>query len=661
MVVVNIILKEKILEAKQILGEKAAYIIAEDLHIDKWDSKSLKGCCPFHKEDTPSFIWNKKDNHFKCFGCGINYGILDHYQRQGLSFKEAVQKLFNETNTIVDDFEFINKNNINNNDYFKNYIYPKEETNTDRSKVEEYLAKRGINKDTLDFADIKQDTHGNIVFEHRDIDGKLLCVKYRPSRAVKKNEPKMWWQKDTSTCPILYGVNQIDITKPLLIVEGHMDRLSCIEAGFTNVVSIPHGAENLSWIEFNWEWLDNFETIILWADNDDPGKKMIKESIVRIGEHRCKIVEPDIVVENKVKEFWKQYNKNINKTDANNVLVACGKQEVLNLINNAKEVPIPDVAKLMECEEFDINKAEVLPTGTKELDSYIYAYIEGTLNIWTGRTGGGKSTYIIQSCLNEAIDKGYPTFVYSGELTKSQLKNWVILQLAGRNHIIEWDNGDNKPKTYTVTNEAKKEIEEKYMDLIYIYDSYLVATPEKVISRMEYMRKKYGVKNFIIDNLMCFELDINKHGNELNAQKNLIIEFLKFAVRYNSIVHLVAHPRKPNGQIAIDEYDILGSSNIPNLAHRIFALKRVTKEEQEKKGVSYDAYVSILKDRVLGVTKKEVGLRYDVPSRRMYGDKDDRDKKYSWDTGKIKYKNTKFGEKGVLVQNISLQEREVFG
>ena len=72
---VNIILKEKILEAKQILGEKAAYIIAEDLHIDKWDSKSLKGCCPFHKEDTPSFIWNKKDNHFKCFGCGINYGF----------------------------------------------------------------------------------------------------------------------------------------------------------------------------------------------------------------------------------------------------------------------------------------------------------------------------------------------------------------------------------------------------------------------------------------------------------------------------------------------------------------------------------------------------------------------------------------------------------
>jgi hypothetical protein len=650
-------LKEQIIEAKNILGEKAAHIIAEDLHIEKWDVKGLKGCCPFHKEDTGSFIWNKKDNHFKCFGCGVNYGILDHYQKQGIPYLEAVKKLFETTNIIFDN-NYIELNNKN--DYFKDYKYPKEETNENRIHVEEYLGKRGISQETLNFAYIKEDLHENIVFEHRDISGKLLATKYRPSRAIKKGENMMWWQKNSSTCPVLYGIDKIDITKPLLITEGHIDRLSCIESGFTNVVSIPHGANDLQWIEFNWEFLENFDVIILYFDNDEPGQKAIKESIVRIGEHRCKIVEPDSEIENKVREFWKEYKHDIKKTDANNVLLACGKQELLNLINNAKEVPIPDVAKLMDCEEFDITKADVLPTGTSDLDSHIYGYVEGTLNIWTGRTGGGKSTYIIESCINEAIDLGYPTFVYSGELTSSQLKNWVILQLAGRDHLIEWNNGDSKPKTYTVTNDAKKHIEDKYRDLLYIYDSYLIATPEKVISRMEYMRKKHGVKNFIIDNLMCLELDIVKHGNELNAQKNLIIQFLQFAVRYNAIVHLVAHPRKPNGQIAVDEYDILGSSNIPNLAHRIFALKRTTKEDKAK-GIAYDAYVSILKDRILGVNKKDVGLYYDVPSRRMYGDKDKLNKKYSWDTGKIQYKNTRFGNNGQLLQTVISQEKEVFG
>ena len=164
-------------------------------------------------------------------------------------------------------------------------------------------------------------------------------------------------------------------------------------------------------------------------------------------------------MENKVKKFWNKYGKNIDKTDANNVLVACGKQTVLDLINNAEEIPIPDVIRLMECEEFDIKEATVLPTGIKELDSHIFGYIEGSLNIWTGRTGGGKSTFIIQSCLNEAINVGEPTFIYSGELTKEQLKNWIILQLAGRDHIIQWDNGVNKPKTYTVTHLAKEKIE----------------------------------------------------------------------------------------------------------------------------------------------------------------------------------------------------------
>jgi hypothetical protein len=411
-------LKEKIIEAKNNFGEKAAHIIAEDLHIDRWDSKTLKGCCPFHKENTGSFIWSKKDNFFKCFGCGKVYGIIDHYQKQGYSYIESVKKLFNETNIIFDEIDF----KENKDDFFKNYKYPKEETDTNRSKVEDYLGKRGISIDTLNFANIKQDAQGNIVFEHRDVNGKLLASKYRPSKAVKKTDTKMWWQKNASMCPILYGVDKIDITMPLLIVEGHIDRLSCIEAGFTNVVSIPIGASDLTWIEFNWEWLENFDNIILWADNDQAGIKMIKESVVRIGEHRCKIVEPDDVIVNKVREFWKQYNQNIDKTDANNVLLACGKQEILNLINNAKEVPIPDVA----------TKAEVLSTGTKDLDSHIYGYVEGTLNIWTGKTGSGKSTYIIGSCINEAISSGYGTFIYSGELTSSQLKNWVVLQMAGR-------------------------------------------------------------------------------------------------------------------------------------------------------------------------------------------------------------------------------------
>lgn len=644
-----IIPQDLINEAKAKMGREAAIEIARDLGFEQFDERNLKALCYWHKEDTPSLSWYEKKNYWKCFGCNFKYDIIDHYMSfRNLSFVEAAKLLFEKTNTIL---EGLNNYEYSDN-YFRNYKYPKEETNTDRGKVEEYLAKRGISSKTLDYAGVKQDKYGNIVFEHRDINGRLLCTKYRNLGSSIKKTAKTWWQKYSSTCPILYGINKVDTTKPLLIVEGHVDRLSCIEAGYFNTVSIPHGAESFGWIDFNWHYLEDFESIILWGDNDSPGEKFVKEASIRLGEHRCRIVEPNAEVENKVKKFWNKYGKNIDKTDANNVLVACGKQTVLDLINNAEEIPIPDVIRLMECEEFDIKEATVLPTGIKELDSHIFGYIEGSLNIWTGRTGGGKSTFIIQSCLNEAINVGEPTFIYSGELTKEQLKNWIILQLAGRDHIIQWDNGVNKPKTYTVTHLAKEKIEKKYMDYIYIYDSYLVATPEKVISTMEYVRKRYGVRNFVIDNLMCFDLDIAKHGNEWNAQKNLIIQFLQFAIRYNSIIHLVAHPRKPDGTVALDEYSILGSSNIPNLAHRIFILGRMDEEERGKKKVDHHAYVGILKDRVMGVSKKYIGLYYDEASRRLRGQEDNKYKRYSWDDGSIIYKGEKFGDNGILVQSL---------
>lgn len=667
-------LSEKIYEAKIKFGIRAAELIVAHYNIQNWDGK--KGCCAFHKEDSASFVWNEKQGFFKCFGCNRVYDVINLFMDQGNTYIQSVKKLFQETNTHYEEHELLS--NTNDKEYFSNYKYPTPETNKSRDIVEDYLGKRGLSKQTLDYANVKQDIKGNIVFEHYSVAGELLCTKYRPSRAVIKHkkikcpicdgagkfangcickkcngtgetdDQMMWWQSNASTCPILYGVEKIDISRPLLIVEGHIDRLSCIEAGFTNTVSIPHGAGDTNWLNFNWEWLNNFDTIIIWSDNDEPGQKWLKEATVRIGEDRCKVVTPPPRVEEKVKEFWVQYKKDINKTDANNVLLACGKEEVLSLISNASDVPIPDVIKLMECPEFDITKALVMDTGIAELDNHIYGYVEGTLNIWTGKTGGGKSSFILQSCMAESLNKEYGTFIFSGELTTSQLKTWVVSQLAGRNHIIEWDNGENKPKTYTVTHDAKKAIEDRYMNDIYVYDSYLIATPEHVLSRMEYMRKKHGIKNYIIDNLMCFELDIVKYGNELNAQKNLITQFLLFAVRYGAIIHLIAHPRKPNGDLAVNEYDILGSSNIPNLAHRIFSLRRVTDDEKEK-GIPYSAYVSILKDRLLGVSKKDVGLYYDTPSRRMYGDKDDINKKYNWDDGSITYRQTKMGENGSLV------------
>ena len=67
----------------------------------------------------------------------------------------------------------------------------------------------------------------------------------------------------------------------LIIVEGEIDLLSAIEAGYDNVVSLPFGAKNLKAIEHQKTWIESFSKITIAVDNDEPGREC-KEEIVKL-------------------------------------------------------------------------------------------------------------------------------------------------------------------------------------------------------------------------------------------------------------------------------------------------------------------------------------------------------------------------------------------
>ena len=55
------------------------------------------GCCPFHKEKTPSFKVENERRAYKCFGCGAGGDAFRWVmETEGLSFPEAVEKLAGE-------------------------------------------------------------------------------------------------------------------------------------------------------------------------------------------------------------------------------------------------------------------------------------------------------------------------------------------------------------------------------------------------------------------------------------------------------------------------------------------------------------------------------------------------------------------------------------
>lgn len=63
---------------------------------------SFKGCCPFHKEKTPSFHVHPDKGYYYCFGCketGNAISFLMNYE--GMAFLEAVETLSSQTGIMV--------------------------------------------------------------------------------------------------------------------------------------------------------------------------------------------------------------------------------------------------------------------------------------------------------------------------------------------------------------------------------------------------------------------------------------------------------------------------------------------------------------------------------------------------------------------------------
>ena len=620
---------DKVMEAKEILGDRNATLMSEMLQLEDYDENNMKALCCFHHEDTPSLIYNPKNYTFHCFGCQKTVDILDVYmQTQHLTYIEAVQKLFEEAG-IHYSFGEANVRTRH------QYIYPQEVSkDNDMTQVYEYMASRGISKETVDYLDIRSDGEGNMVYNYYDTNDVLTNVKYRPARKVRKGTNKCWAQKGADTTPLLYNINRINTGESITIVEGENDLAALIESGIHNAVSVPFGAGNFSWIQENWDWLEQFDNIIICSDNDEPGIKMQKECVYRLGSWRTKVVD---IPQTVTSQFT---GRKVAVKDINEVLYYCGKEAVVNLIANAKDTPVPSLIDFADVKEIDLSDIEGITVGINDIDKEIMRLFYSSLTILSGTPGSGKTSFLCQLAA-QSIDQDKPVWMFSREMPDWLTKNWIEYILAGNRHITQFQS--NSGAAYWKVNEdAKREISRHYREQLMIYRDQFSNKLQDLQTSMEDSARKYGSKLFIIDNLMTVDLDATSES--MNEKQTEFVQWLiQFAMKYNVATVLVCHPRKLQpGVTNVGMYDISGTSNIINLAHRAFGLKRVTKAEKEGvrkldnsgwkvKPVKYDVRFEIIKDRLRGKSNLEVGLYYDVPSRRFFTTPEEYEHQYLWD------------------------------
>lgn len=512
---------------KYIDAEQVKNKIALDLGLKFKNNKCL---CFKHSESNPSMSYDSKKKKFKCFSCAASYDIFNHYQEYyNKSFLEAIKSIINDFNLNIDII-------INESDR-KPKKSPTKHENYNKN-ILTYCEKRDISKTTIDYVGVKENNNC-VVFEYRNELGEHLANKYRKTK--KSEGPKMWFEKGTNV-NTLFNMDKINISDPLLITEGEFDCLSAIESGFKNAVSIPSGVNGTNeWITSNWTFIEQFEEIIIWFDNDEAGIKGAREVFNRLPNSSVKIVRCEVA------------------NDINELLHKYGKLAVLKQIEKASTPILEGVATLDMIEDFDVHEAETLKTGIDYIDDKLVGMVFGSLNVLSGRNGSGKSTILNQIYIAEAINQGYKTFLFSGELVGGNVKYWLLQTLANEEQFAEYTAKDGH-KYKKVTMQAKEKIVNDMKDRFFLYDSddYKI---EAMIEKMTILAKRYGVRVFVIDNLMTVESSLK---DKYEAETDIVKRLKNFAKKYNALVHLVAHPRKSMND-EIEKDDVAGSANITNI------------------------------------------------------------------------------------------------
>lgn len=477
-----------------------------------------------------------------------------------------------------------------------------------------YLESRGISSGTTEKYQITVQTKNEnvLVFPFLDAAGVMQFVKYRKTDFDReKDTAKEWCEANCK--PILFGMYQCDPgDKTLIMTEGQIDSLSVAESGIENAVSVPTGKNGFTWVPYCWDWLQQFETLIVFGDNENGSITLLDDMKRRF--------------RGTIKAVKQQDYKGCK--DANELLQKYGKEAVRRAVERAECVPVQRIIRLSDVKTVDLFSLPKISTGFKTLDKVLAGGIYlGQTVIVTGKRGDGKSTFTSQILVN-ALDQGIRVLAYSGELPDYFFKRWMDFQAAGKHNVIDRA-AENGNISYFVTNEKISKIEEWYRERAYLYDNQSTSDDEleDLLQTIEKAVQQYGIQLVLLDNLMT-ALDVGMSVDLYRAQSKFVDKLVKMAKRLQAAVILVVHPRK--NRFGNDDTDeVSGSADITNKVDIVMTYKRNLASFENAERV-----VTVSKNRLTGklaVGEAAIPLYYDEASKRICEDKADFIKPYGWE------------------------------
>jgi twinkle protein len=406
----------------------------------------------------------------------------------------------------------------------KEYVLPEWKNNTSLSTgAVKWFEERGISQKTL--ADMKVSEGSewmpqvskevNTIQFNYFINEQLINTKYRDGR---KN-----FKLVKGAEKVFYNINNIIGHDWCVIVEGEMDALSLYEVGIKNVVSVPNGATlnrlNLDYLDNCIEYFEDKSKIILATDSDEAGQNLQQELIRRFGAEVC----------------W-MADFNIHK-DANDLLMADGRNALLDAIHNAKAVPLENVVTVNdindELEEFIHEGFKPgFQVGLDNFDSIFSTYTGQFITV-TGVPSSGKSDFVDRMAVGYQMKYGWKTAFASPENKPTFLHAHKLIRKIGGWMPKQEDLGGNKWKDcWNVVNDNFYFIESERYDL------------EAVLKKGAELVKRKGIKCLVIDPFNKVKLKGTAAMSIPDATMEYLAQIETFAKKYDVLVIVVAHPTK---------------------------------------------------------------------------------------------------------------------
>lgn len=217
----------------------------------------FKIVCPFHQDINPSMVVNlRKDaGFFHCFGCGASGDAADFVRLANpkkddlgnLLLYHKILKSKKTKNLNLVNYDAIEKNSEYHEEYLDiayNYYNCLSMTKwsslafeDEQYQVKKYMNRRGFNDDTLEKVKAKFSYSQSypIIFPMFD-NGEFKGWVSRTNNPFIEKKRKYLYNKGFSRKNTLVGDYGNNDT--VIVVEGYMDRLKFIQAGYTNVVAI---------------------------------------------------------------------------------------------------------------------------------------------------------------------------------------------------------------------------------------------------------------------------------------------------------------------------------------------------------------------------------------------------------------------------------------